>query len=156
MRFTRCSPPHPQLLSPVLGGEGRKCERLRRLGLVGLLLLLAGGCGGGDGPRPKLAPVRGRVVFKNQPVSAAEIYFLPDASRGNQGTMASAALQLDGSFTMLTPPDREGILPGAYKVTLGLGRRPEKELVKYRSIQHTPLAFTVPDDGLPNLVIELE
>jgi hypothetical protein len=128
---------------------------LRRLALVGLLALVPAGCGG-DGPKAKLAPVRGRVLYKKQPVTAAEIYFLPDASKGNQGTMASSMLELDGSFTMITAPDREGVMPGAYKVTLGLGRRPEKELAKYRTVQETPLKYSVPDEGLTNLTIELE
>ncbi len=127
----------------------------RRLALAGLLALLAGGCAGGDG-KVKLAPVRGRVLFKHKPVTAAEIYFMPDASKGNQGTMASSALQTDGSFTMVTVPDREGVMPGAYKVTLGLGRRPEKELDKYRTVEKTPLKYNVPDGGLPSLTIELE
>jgi hypothetical protein len=131
-------------------------NRVRRLGWMGVLVFLAAGCAGPDGPKPKLAPVRGKVVFKGEPLAGAEIYFRPDASKGNQGDMASGAVLLDGSFTMVTIPDRDGVMPGAYKVTLGLGRRPEKELVKYRAIETTPLKYTVPDEGLPNLVIELE
>ncbi len=132
--------------------------RTRRGLAVGLLflLLLLGGCGRGDGGGPKLAPVRGRVVFKNKAVTAADIFFLPDAAKGNNGTMATAILQEDGSFTMSTYPRGDGVAPGAYKVTLGLGRRNEPELKKYRTAETTPLKFDVPDAGLEDLVIELK
>jgi hypothetical protein len=131
-------------------------DRVRRLALVGVLVFLGAGCAGGDGPKPKLAPVRGRVVFKGEPLAGAEIYFRPDASRGNQGKMASGAVLLDGSFTMFTSPDEEGVMPGAYKVTLGLGRRSEKELVKYRAVETTRLECSVPDEGKTDVVFVLE
>jgi hypothetical protein len=124
----------------------------RRLA-AGLLLVFLCGCGSSDST--KLAPVTGRVIYKNQGVTAAEIYFLPDADKGNQGTMASAILQEDGSFTMVTHPKGNGVAPGAYKVTLGLGRRQDKELLKYRRVETTPLKFEVPEEGLTDLVIDL-
>lgn len=119
------------------------------------LLALLGGCGRSDGPSGKLAPVTGRVIYKDQGVTAAEIYFLPDADKGNNGTMAAAVLQEDGTFTMTTYPRGDGVLPGAYKVTLGLGRRNDKALEKYRKVDTTPLAFEVPEEGLTDLVIDL-
>jgi hypothetical protein len=122
---------------------------------AGLLLLLVFVCGCGSDGRTKLAPVKGRVVYKDQGVTAAEIYFLPDAEKGNQGTMASAILQEDGSFEMVTHPDRKGVAPGAYKVTFGLGRRQEKELDKYRKAETTPYRVEVPEEGLPNKVFDL-
>jgi hypothetical protein len=128
---------------------------LKRAGLFALLLVCLCGCRG-NGPKSKLAPVRGRVLFKDQAVTAAEIYFNPDAGQGNQGSMASSVLQEDGTFTMVTYPDREGVMPGAYKVTLGLGRRPDRELDKYRTLASTPLNVTVPDEGLVDMVIELK
>jgi hypothetical protein len=124
------------------------------LGAAALAAVLLAGCRGE--PLPKVAPVRGKVVFKNKPVTAADIYFLPDASKGNQGSMATSVLQEDGSFTMITHPDRPGVMPGAYKVTITTSRRPEKELDKYRNVTKTPLEYKVPDEGLPNLVIELK
>src|SRR5262245_58185960 len=114
------------------------------------------GCAGGSDGKAKLAPVTGRVLFEKEPVTAAEIYFMPDASKGNQGKMASSMLQLDGSFTMVTTPGGDGVMPGAYKVVLSLGRRPQKALDKYRAVEKTPLEFTVPEEGLKGLVIELK
>jgi hypothetical protein len=129
-------------------------QRLSRPGGFALLLVCLAGCRGSS--RPHLAPVKGRVLFKDEPVTAADIFFIPDASRGNEGSLASSVLQEDGSFTLTTHPHGDGVMPGAYKVTLSLGRRPEKELNKYRQVQTTPLEYTVPAEGLPDLVIKLE
>jgi len=41
-------------------------------------------------------------------------------------------------------------------VTLGLGRRPEKELAKFRSLQTTPLSIEVPEQGLRDIVVDLD
>lgn len=120
--------------------------------LVGIICLA--GCQ--DTAKPKLAPVNGRVVFQDQAMTAADIYFMPDASKGNEGSMASSALQLDGSFTLVTHPHGKGVLPGVYKVTLHMGRRKGKELDKYRQVETTPLEYTVPPEGLPDLLIELK
>jgi hypothetical protein len=120
-----------------------------------LVLAFLCGCGGSDGRGAKLAPVKGRVIFKNEGVTAANIYFMPDAAKGNNGTMASSVLQTDGSFTMSTYPRGDGVAPGAYKVTLDLGRRKEKELDKYRNVETTPLKYDVPEEGLEDLIIDL-
>jgi hypothetical protein len=129
-------------------------QRLTRPCGFALLLVCLAGCRGSS--RPQLAPVKGRVVFKDKAVTAADIYFHPDASRGNEGSLASSVLQEDGSFTLTTHPHGDGVMPGAYKVTLSLGRRPEKELDKYRKVETTPLEYNVPAEGLPDLLIKLE
>jgi hypothetical protein len=129
-------------------------HRFAILSLMALLVVGLAGCHANS--KPKLAPVKGRVVFQDQAVSAADIYFIPDTSKGNEGSLASSALQLDGSFTLTTHPHGDGVMPGAYKATLSLGRRPEKELDKYRRADTTPLEFTVPAEGLTDLVIKLD
>jgi hypothetical protein len=40
-------------------------------------------------------------------------------------------------------------------VTLGLGRRQDKDLDKYRKAETTPLKFEVPEEGLTDLEIDL-
>lgn len=129
-------------------------QRWEKRSYLVLLLVCLAGCH--SDPKPKLAPVRGRVVFQDQAVTAADIYFMPDASKGNEGSIASSVLQEDGSFSLKTHPQGDGVMPGAYKVTLSLGRRPEKELDKYRHVETTPLEYTVPPEGLTDLVIELK
>jgi hypothetical protein len=126
--------------------------------LLALLILAAvlSGCGGTDGSKGKLAPVTGRVLFKSEGVTAGEIYFLPDEAKGTQGSMASSVLQEDGSFTLTTYGVGDGVRPGSYKATIVLGRRPEKELAKFRSIKTTPLEYEVTENGLTGLEINLD
>jgi hypothetical protein len=119
------------------------------------LLIAPLGCGSNTA-KPKLAPVRGRVVYQDQAMTSADIYFQPDTSKGNEGAMASSPLQRDGSFTLTTYPHGEGVLPGAYKVTLSMGRRKDKSLDEYRHVETTPLEYTVPAEGLTDLLIELK
>jgi hypothetical protein len=129
---------------------------MRALSAGILFLAFLSGCGSSDGSGPKLAPVTGRVIFKNEAVTAAEIYFIPDAEKGNRGEMATAILQADGSFTMETYPKGTGVIPGAYKVKFNLGRRAEKELQPYRDAKTTPLSIDVPEQGIEGYVIELK
>jgi hypothetical protein len=121
-----------------------------------LSFVLLCGCTSSDGKGPKLTPVSGRVIFKNEGVTAAEIYFVPDAEKGNRGEGAQAIIQEDGSFKMETYPKGEGVIPGAYKIKLGLGRRPDKELDKYRDVKTTPLTIDVTDKPIEGYVIELK
>jgi len=130
------------------------CVRAAGVLVLGLVL-----CGCSDGPQAKLSPVNGRVTFKDQAVTAAEIYLNPDAKKGNQGDLGSAVLQEDGTFSITTyhpKGPRPGVAPGSYKVTLGLGRRAEKELTKFRTVQTTPLTIEVPEEGLQNVVVDLD
>jgi hypothetical protein len=57
-----------------------------------LLCALALGCGGDRAYR-----VSGKVSFKNQPVPAGKVYFIPDGSKGNTGPTGYADIK-DGSF----------------------------------------------------------
>jgi hypothetical protein len=120
-----------------------------------LLPIFLAGCGSSDGSGPKLAQVTGRVIFKNEAVTAASIYFIPDAEKGNRGDMASAILQIDGSFTMETNT-KGGVVPGSYKVTFDLGRRTDKELQKYRDVKTTPVTIDVTEQGLSGHIFELK
>src|ERR1700684_1217011 len=115
------------------------CIRLRVVAVALLSLAFLGGCASSDGKGPKLTQVSGRVIFNNEGVTAASIYFIPDAEKGNRGDMATAILGADGSFKMETYPKGEGVIPGAYKIKLDLGRRTEKELDKYKDVKTTPL-----------------
>jgi|SRR5579872_1913896 len=126
--------------------------------LLACLLVAASlsGCTSSDGKGPKLTQVTGRVIFKNEGVTAASIFFMPDAEKGNRGDMATAVLQADGSFKMETYPKGEGVIPGAYKIKLDLGRRPEKELEKYRDVKTSQLTIEVTDKPIEGYVIELK
>src|SRR5262245_56965808 len=106
--------------------------RLKPLWTLAVLFPIAW-CGCAEAPKAKLVPAKGRVTFLSKPLTAAEIFFIPDNGEGNQGDMSGSSLDLDGSFTMSTPPKGEGMLPGAYKVTITSQRR-EPELAKYKNV----------------------
>ena len=120
---------------------------------VGCAVLLALGCGS---DKPKLVTVTGKVVFKNEPLTAGSIWFVPDLGNAYQGEKPSCQLQLDGSFTMRTYPFGDGVPPGAYKVMLSpeLANRIKKP--EYGDAAKTPLTLTVPDVGVRDHVIDVK
>ena len=122
---------------------------------IGLLCVLPlCGCSS-DGGGPKLAAVTGRVIYKNEGVTAASIYFMPDKEKGNHGEMATSLLKEDGSFTMETYPKGNGVIPGWYKVTFDLGRRNEQDLQKFRNVKTTPISIEVTEKGLEAHLFDL-
>ena len=136
-------------------------KRMRRPLSFAAILCLALLCGcANDGAGIKLAPVTGRVTFKNQAFTPGEIFFTPDEAKGTQGEPGNALLKPeDGTFTITTlgPKGlRDGVAPGSYRVTVGLGRRPDKELAKYRSAKTTPLSIEVPEEGYADIVVDLD
>lgn len=122
-------------------------------GIFGVVVV--SGCHSSDGTAARVAPVSGRVIYKNEPVTDATIVFIPDHEKGNRGEMASATLGPDGSFEMMTTPDRKGVVPGSYRIKLDLGKRQEKDLQPYRDNKSTPLRIDIPDEGKQNVVIDL-
>jgi len=82
------------------------------VGLSGLFL--GTGCGGGDGLGARY-PVSGKVTYQGRPVEQGTIAFLPvdnAAGRPASGTI------VDGEYTLSTLGDRDGALPGNYRVTV--------------------------------------
>jgi hypothetical protein len=82
--------------------------------LAACLLLPAAGCRSGSAP---LAPVRGKVSYRGQPLRSGAIVFAPDASRGTQGDLAVAEIQPDGSYTLKTG-NASGAVVGWHRVTV--------------------------------------
>jgi hypothetical protein len=125
---------------------------VRRLVLIFSLLMLTG-CGA---EQPKLVSVTGKVTFKNEPLTAGNLYFHPDVGNSYQKDKPSSQLQRDGSFTMKTFPFGEGIPPGKYKVTLdpGLANRVRKP--NYADPIKTPWIVEVPEGGLQNQLLEVQ
>jgi hypothetical protein len=82
--------------------------------VLGLLLLLAVGCGGSTDER---AEVLGRVFYRGKPVEGGTVVFAPDASRGGSGPLASAEIQPDGRYR-LTTGDKSGAVPCWHRVTI--------------------------------------
>ena len=83
--------------------------------LIGILAVLGvAGCGKAG---PKLHPVHGKVLFKQQPAEGAQVVFQPIGSAGeSQPLTPTATTTADGSFTLATYPYGDGAVAGEYVV----------------------------------------
>ena len=76
------------------------------------VVTLVPACGGGG---PKLHPVRGKVLYMDQPADGAKIVFHPAAGAADV-PLPSGTVGADGSFTLSTPERGTGALAGEYIV----------------------------------------
>jgi hypothetical protein len=88
--------------------------RRAQLALAVSLMLLLAGC---NGKSDSLAPVHGRIFFKNIPLQTGTIVFTPNESRGAAGPLARAEVQSDGSYHLWTG-DKPGATTGWHRVTI--------------------------------------
>lgn len=84
--------------------------------IVGLAL---GGC---NQSSVKLHPVKGKVLFKDQPAEGAKVVFLPAGDENAQfrGARPAATASADGSFELRTEPHGIGAPVGDYAVLITL------------------------------------
>lgn len=125
--------------------------------LIGLLLLgslAASGCSRDDAPR--LVPLRGVVSKGGQGVTAGSIYLHPGATAEYAKDKPSSVLQSDGGFTVKTFPFGEGIAPGEYTVTLAPELAQRLQRPEYGSVEKSPWKVVVPQDGMTDLVLEID
>ncbi len=87
--------------------------RLKWMGTLALLTLLAAGCGE---QKPGLSPVHGRVFFRSAPLAGGVIVFTPDLEHGNRGPQAWAHIGPDGAYVLSTGTD-PGAISGWHRVT---------------------------------------
>ena len=88
--------------------------RAFRRALALAAVLAAAGC---NGDEPQLAPVRGTVYYRGEPLRGGVIVFVPDDSRGGSGPMAQAEIGPDGTYTLLTE-GKKGAVPGWHRITV--------------------------------------
>jgi hypothetical protein len=81
--------------------------------------LLLAGCGGAS--ISGLVPVTGKVTLDGQPLSGAQVVFVPS---GGTGRAASAATDASGVYSLVTNTDK-GAMPGNYKVQVNYITRPD-------------------------------
>lgn len=122
---------------------------------VAIAATLAATAGCGEA-KPKLVAVRGKVVFDGKPLSAGSLTFHPEGGTVEKGDRPSCQLQADGSFTAQTFPYGDGMLPGAYKVTLDSGLAGRIKKPDYADPQKTPWKVTVTEGGLADQVLEVK
>jgi hypothetical protein len=136
----------------------------RLLGLtvaLGVVLALTAGCG----TQAKMVQLKGKVTFKGQPVPAGWISFMPDSTKGNQGSVKLAQIK-DGIYDTALAAD-PGVVPGPMviriagfdgKVVPRFGQG--KQIFNIYEFQDTfaegsaTKDFTVPDSAADNLKIE--
>src|SRR5690349_20567670 len=120
-------------------------------GLVGLLVLFAGGCSRG----PSMAEVSGTVLLKGKPMPKARVEFMPDPGKGTTGRTSFGYTDESGHYTLATytTKDRgavvgnhrvlvydEGIFPATRAETQdprNWGKR--RWSVRYEDVSQTPL-----------------
>lgn len=101
--------------------EIRQSTRIGRLGAAWLFAcVLATGCN----PGPEMAPVTGTVSFRGKPLAYGTVMF----QHSSGGQPAVGEIQADGSFTMMTPGQGEGVRVGSQlvRVTSYEGNDPAK------------------------------
>jgi hypothetical protein len=84
---------------------------------IAFAAVLVPGCGG-----PKMAPVKGRVVFNGQPVKEAAVTFSPTGA-GNQldaGKPGTGFTDEDGNFVLSTFKNYDGAIVGTHSVNVVL------------------------------------
>lgn len=79
--------------------------------LAGFLAGVLAGCGVDEAPRPETVPVKGKVMFRGEPLTKGRISFYP-----NEGQPAVGAIQPDGTFALSTFEDGDGAVPGHHRV----------------------------------------
>jgi hypothetical protein len=95
--------------------SARRAHFLNLRGAVALAVgLLVAGCGS---ETTELAPVRGKVYFKGEPLHAGLIVFVPDSSRGGGGRLACSQIQPDGGYVLRTG-EKPGAVEGWYRITV--------------------------------------
>jgi hypothetical protein len=94
----------------------RTASRVFRLATLALFLLSAGsGCGvTGSGTSPTLIPVKGKVTFKGEPLSAGTVRFEPD----DFGRPATGQLKSDGTFVLTTTKEGDCVVAGHHIVSI--------------------------------------
>jgi hypothetical protein len=102
----------------------------RRLLPIGLLLMLAAGCG--SGPQP----VRGKVTLDDgSPVTKGMVVF--ESLGGDPKITARGDIQPDGSFQLGTYKPGDGVPPGKYRVLVA----PREDMEDIDSPNRKPAAF---------------
>ena len=132
-----------------------------------LIVLLGALYLAGCKPQQNLAPLSGKVLYKNEPLKFGGVMFQPEA-----GQPSHAAIQADGSFTLSTFRDGDGATVGKnlVRITCFPSQQPAGESTasqgevatggsliptRYNDFNTSALVIEVPASGNDNVVIEL-
>jgi hypothetical protein len=139
--------------------------RLAGTGLVGLAVVLAGGCGGSGPKRPKTVPVSGQLMYKDkakglQPAAGATVIFNPKAQPDEKYPIfPKGTVKEDGTFQLTTYAEGDGAPEGEYGITVvwqigkggfgGEGAGPDKLGNRYGDNKNPKMTATVKAGGEP-------
>lgn len=129
-----------------------------------LVLCSVVGCSGGGGPERTVAPVKGVITFRGEPVKGGSITLRPievsGAGSGILGKPASGVVQDDGSFVLSTYGKGDGAVVGKHQVMftpIMIGPETPEDKPKpspYLGLQPDPREVDV-QPGTNELMIEL-
>ncbi len=126
----RVRPPNTRVRTPARSGcdqQGlRAIWRSAWLAAAGSLILVCGCASRSSGP--ELVAVTGTVTLDGKPLQNGIIRFLPDVDRQTSGPIASAVLNKEGQFSLMSPGGRAGVVAGHHFVTLICDELPVHEV----------------------------
>jgi len=65
-----------------------------------------------------LGRVQGKVTYKGEPLKYGTVSFVPDASKGNSGPIATGNIKEDGTYILSTDEGGDGALVGHHKISI--------------------------------------
>ncbi len=124
--------------------------RPRLLAALAALPLLAG-CGADRGG---MVPVSGRVTWEGEAVTTGNVTFTPaDAVTGR---LASGQIQSDGTFTISTLKQGDGVLPGTYRVGISSAPPPPIEVMEGQVLPTGPVPTSYNNPTASGLEVTIE
>lgn len=114
------------------------------------LLPLCAGCGSSSASQGAATlPVKGKVMFKGQPLKKGTITFEPDGA----GKNASGEIQPDGTFVMSTYTAGDGAVVGNHRVAVARAGRSVP--LRFASVSASKIEVEV-SEGKTDYTIELK
>lgn len=114
------------------------------------------GCGGDE---MKTAPVHGKVTFNGAPVPGGGLTFYPVGGEGegqDLGKPASGSIQLDGTYTMMTYTEGDGVVIGKHRVAFTPPPPPGSEAAEVPEGAHAAAPPASPYAGAKPTTEEVE
>jgi hypothetical protein len=112
------------------------------------------GCGSNAVREPALVPVKGKVSYKGKALTRGTVEFEPQTG----GRLAKGTIGPDGTFTLTTAKEGDGVAAGTHVVSVrGTGGEGKKEVVPVKYTQAASSGYQVTVDATsPDVSINLK
>jgi hypothetical protein len=145
-------------------------KHVANLWLLACLFSAVPGCGPNTSHLPKTVPASGVVTLDGKPVDGAQVVIVP-AGQGTTG--ATAVTDANGQFSLRAYPEKDGAIPGEYKVQVSktiqvMLTGPKGSLDggdpvrfdyavpgKYTDAKKSGLSVNIPDTGIKDIKLTL-